>query len=78
MDLLRTATSTVYHQFFPDDISLLDESLVDDRRFLGYRQLTDVYLLSLAVTHAARLVTLDTRIPLHAVRGADESHLVVI
>ncbi len=77
-DLLRTATSTDHHQFIPDDASLLDESLVDDRRLSGYRQLTDVYLLALAVKHNVRLVTLDTRIPLDAVHGANESHLMVI
>ena len=58
------------HQFFPDDVSLLDGALVDVRRLSGHRQLTDVYLLALAVAHDARLVTLDTGIPLGAVPGA--------
>ena len=78
MDLLRAAASSEHHQFFPDDISLLNNGLIDDRRLLGHRQVTDVYLLALAVTHDARLVTRDTRIPLDAVHGANESHLVVI
>ena len=78
MDLLRAAVSSEHHQFIPDDISLLDDSLVDDRRLAGHRQLTDVYLLALAVAHDARLVTLDRRIPLDAVHGANESHLVVV
>lgn len=78
MERLRAATSTPYHQFIPDDISILDDALVDTRQLSGHRQLTDVYLLSLAVAHDARLVTLDRRIPLNAVRGAIEGHLVVI
>lgn len=78
MEQLRLATSTEHHQFIPDDISLLDAALVDDRRLLGHRQVTDVYLLALAATHDARLVTRDARIPLDAVPGATESHLVVI
>jgi toxin-antitoxin system PIN domain toxin len=78
MERLRAAVSTEHHQFISDDISLLDDSLVDARRLSGYRQLTDVYLLSLAVAHGARLVTLDTHIPLIAVWGASKRHLVVI
>ena len=78
MERLRAAVSTEYHRFIPDDISLLDDALVDAGRLLGHQQLTDAYLLALAVAHDARLVTLDTRIPVDAVRGANESHLVVI
>ena len=77
-ELLQAAVSTEHHQFIPDDISLLDDALVDDRELLGHRQLADVYLLALAVAHDARLVTLDTRIPLAPVHGADETHLMVI
>ena len=75
---LRAAASTPYHQFLADDISLLDDAVVDARQLSGHRQLTDVYLLGLAVAHDARLVTLDTCIPLSAVRGASERHLVII
>ena len=75
---LLVATSTPYHQFIADDISLLDDTLVQYSDLYSYRQLTDVYLLALAVAHDARLVTLDTHIPLGAVRGANEGHLVVI
>ena len=75
---LRDIVDTEHHRFIPDDISLLDDALVDVRQLLGHRQLTDVYLLALAVTHNARLVTLDTRISRDAVHGANESHLVVI
>ena len=78
LERLRTAVSTPYHQFISADISLLDDALIDARHLSGHRQLTDVYLLALAVTHDARLVTLDTRIPLTAVRGAAERHLTVI
>ena len=75
---LRAATSTPYHQFISDDISILDEALVDHRHLAGYRQLTDVYLLALAVSNDARLITFDSRIPLGAVNGATEQQLVVL
>ena len=77
-ELLQSAVSTEHHQFVPDNISLLDDMLVDTQRLSGHGQLTDVYLLALAVSHNARLVTLDTRIYLTAVHEANESHLVVI
>ena len=58
MERLRTAVSTEYHRFISEDISLLDDARLDTRRLAGHRQLTDVYLLALAVAHDARLVTL--------------------
>ena len=75
---LLDATSTSYHQFLRDDISILDDMLVEAQRLSGHSQITDVYLLALAVAHDARLVTLDRRIPLTTVRGATEEHLVVL
>ena len=75
---LLDATSSQDHQFIADDISLLDDTLVRFQELAGPRQLTDVYLLALAVAHDARLVTLDGRILLDAVRGATDDHLVVI
>ena len=77
MERLRTAVSTEYHRFISEDISLLDDARLDTRRLAGHRQLTDVYLLALAVAHDARLVTLDTHIPIDAVHGASRSHLVI-
>ena len=78
IDLLRVAVSRPSHRFFADDISILDNATIEFRHLSGYRQLTDVYLLALAMTHDARLVTLDTHIPLDAVRGATEENLVVL
>lgn len=45
---------------------------------LGHRQVTDLYLLALAVRHGGSLVTFDRRISIQAVPGAMASHLVVI
>ena len=75
---LREAVSTPWHRFLADDVSLLDDGIVDRRQLLGPRQLTDVYLLALAVAHGARLVTLDKSVSFAAVRGASEGHLAVI
>jgi len=66
------------HEFWPDDISLLDPALIDCSRLLGHRQITDIYLLALAVRNGGRLATLDRRIPLEAVNSARQEHLVLV
>ncbi len=66
------------HEFWPDDVSLLDSDVVDPTRIHGPRQLTDIYLLALAVRHEARLVTFDTGIPLAAVRKATNRALLIL
>jgi uncharacterized protein len=76
--LLTRLTARPDHAFWPDDVSVLDASVVDHTRVLNHRQLTDVYLLALAVKHGGRLVTLDSGIALTAVRGAKPGQLVVV
>lgn len=75
---LRQNTETAGHVFWPDDISCLDEELIAPSHVLGPRQLTDIYLLALAVKHGGRLVTFDRSIPVAAVHGARPDHLVVV
>ena len=66
------------HEFWPDDISITDEALFDHSPILGPNQITDVYLLGLAVKNGGRLVTFDRGLPLKAVRGAEARHLIVL
>jgi uncharacterized protein len=75
--LLDAATATDLHEFWPADITLLDRSVVDRSRIHGPRQLTDLYLLALAVNKGGCLATFDDAIALSAVPGADPAHLVV-
>lgn len=75
---LAQAAATPAHQFIADDYSLLEESRLDWRRLLGHRQVTDAYLLGLAVTHGCRFVSFDARINLAAVPGARTEHLLVL
>ena len=72
------ASATAFHEFWPDDVSLLDARVVDAARIHGPRQLTDVYLLALAVRHGGRFVTFDASVPLDAVRDAKKHHLVIL
>jgi toxin-antitoxin system PIN domain toxin len=78
IDLLAEQMNKADHAFWPDDISLRDSSRFNPSRILGPNQITDVYLLALAVKNGGRLVTFDRGIPLAAVRGAEPRHLVVI
>jgi hypothetical protein len=64
------------HEFWPDDISIADPSLFDRSRILGPNQLTDVYLLALALKNGGRLVTFDAGVPVAAVKGATKAHVV--
>jgi len=66
------------HEFWPDDVSLRNEKIFDVTRLHGPRQITDAYLLALAIAHGGRFVTLDDAIPLSAVRGAAKKHLLVL
>ena len=66
------------HEFWPDEVSIADEALFDDQYLLGPKQITDVYLLGLAVRRGGRLVTFDRGIARAAVRGADPDSLVMI
>ena len=66
------------HEFWPDEVSLLDSSLFDLSKVAGHRQLTDVYLLGLAHNRRGRLVTFDRAIPLAAVKGVSAAALEVV
>lgn len=73
---LREATLDDKHVFVPDDISLVDPSVVEPDALISHKTTTDIYLLALAVAHNARFVTFDHGISLRAVVGAANSHLV--
>lgn len=78
IDRLARAALGAHHAFWPCDASLLDARAIDRRLLHGPRQVTDAYLLALAVAHGGRLVTFDGAIPLAAVEGASAAHLVLL
>ncbi len=61
------------HRFWSDDISLMDSRYVDSRRLLVSGQITDSYLLALAVHHGGKLATLDERLSPEAVLLGDKA-----
>lgn len=78
LERLRKATESAYHEFWPDEISLLDPRVADAARVHGPRQITDVYLLALAVRHGGRFVTFDASVAADAVRGVGKQHIVAL
>ncbi len=76
--LMRAAVSTRHHEFWPDDVSLLDESRIDITRVHGPRQITDALLLAMAVNRRGKFVTFDSAVPTGAVRGFLVKHLLVL
>lgn len=75
---LVNACASLDHEFWPDDVSLRDDSVVDFTRVHGHNQITDLCLLALAVKHDGTLITFDQNIPLQAVHGATTAHLRVL
>jgi uncharacterized protein len=78
IETLQDVCTSPHHHFWPDDVSLLNSAAFDHHKIHGPRQLTDLYLLGLAVKNQGCLVTLDGQIPLSAVKGAKKPHLVVL
>ena len=78
MERLAEANASTFHEFWPDDVSLLDAKVADSSRIHGPRQLTDVYLLALAVRHAGQFVTFDTAVSVDAVKGAGKKQLLIL
>lgn len=65
------------HQFWSDDVSLLDSQHADAGRILSTDQVTDTYLLALARAHGGKLATFDRRLVVDAVPDGTR-HLEVI
>jgi toxin-antitoxin system PIN domain toxin len=78
VERLSEASASPLHEFWPDDISLLDAQVADSARIHGPRRITDLYLLALAVRHAGRFVTFDASVFLDAIRGAEKRNLLIL
>lgn len=76
VDRLAAFRASGGHSFWSDVLSLCQDHLFDFSHVGGYRQLTDVYLLALAVFNEGCLVTFDRRIRANAVVGAAGASLI--
>ena len=66
------------HTFWADSVSFCDSERLSLQHVLGHRQVTDVYLLALAVENGGRLVTFDRSILPETVAGASSEHLEIL
>lgn len=65
------------HVFWPDNLSLMGSDFVDAARIATPAQVTDTYLLALAVANRGQLATFDRRLSPAAVRrGRAALHLI--
>lgn len=77
IESVRSLIEIGSHRFIPDDLSLLDSSLINPSHLLGTKQVTDTYLLALAARNDAFLATLDERIVAQTVRDG-ANHLLIL
>jgi toxin-antitoxin system PIN domain toxin len=68
-EILQGLRALAGHEFWPDDLTLLDANQVDTTRLLDSAQVTDTYLLALASARRGRLATFDRRMVTSAVIG---------
>jgi hypothetical protein len=65
------------HVFWEDDLSLVASDLVDAEEIVTPGQVTDTYLLALAVANGGKLATFDRRLSTKAVhRGRASLHVI--
>ena len=75
---LRTLCSVPHHHFWSEELSLLDEKVFRPSHIAGPRQITDIYLLAVAVFHGGELVSFDQSIPWKAVVGASPKDIKIL
>ena len=61
---LEIKTNLPSHRFLPDDVSMTEVFQRLGKSVVGHRQVTDMYLLALALHHRAKLATMDEGIAL--------------
>ncbi len=60
--LLQSNLGHPAHQFWQDDIGFVEAMALLQRKPVGHQQVTDAYLLALAIHNKGRLATLDRRL----------------
>ena len=71
LSALKTAFVSSF-EFWPDNVSISDESVFNGSLIPGRRQVTDVYLIGLAMHHGGTIVSFDRTLSWQAVRGGSK------
>jgi hypothetical protein len=77
-ELIAILRSLDGHEFWPDDVTLFDSQRIDSARLLDSGQVTDTYLLALAVAHGGKFATFVRHLVTNAVvNGSQALYLIV-
>jgi toxin-antitoxin system PIN domain toxin len=60
--VLRDSMKDARHRFWPDAISYVDAVMLFNSKLVGHKQITDAYLLGLAIHNGGKLTTFDRSI----------------
>lgn len=77
MPVLASLTAQPGHVFWSDDVSLMDAARLHAERLLHHSQVTDSYLLALAVAHGGMLASFDRRLVPDAVQGGRDALVLI-
>lgn len=78
IERLAQAVSNEHHEYWTCSASLVDRGVIAPQNLRGSGQVTDAYLLALAVKHDGRFVTLDQSVALDTVPNAVPASLVIL
>lgn len=76
--LLQLAIANTVHHRLEHSISLLDPSRFQPSKLVSHRQITDLYLVGMAILYDVKLITFDRNIPTHAAIGFESRHMLVL
>jgi uncharacterized protein len=77
LHLLRLNLAHPAHVFWPDDLDLMSAVIPSGARLQSYRQITDAYLLGLAIQRKGQLATLDRSLAALLPRGGDSGDSLI-
>ena len=76
LEALEITTQHPAHQFWPDGLGVVEALAGLKSHLFGHQQVTDAYLLGLAIHHKGKLATLDQRVAELLAHRPDERHLI--
>jgi uncharacterized protein len=77
IELLNVNLNHPAHVFWPDDLTLVEAVRPMEQLLVGHKQVTDAYLLGLAIRRKAKLITLDRSISALLAREKQTALLVL-
>jgi toxin-antitoxin system PIN domain toxin len=76
---LRQLQELGNHEFWSDDLDFAGDNPIPLEHLMGHRQVTDAYLLGLAIHHEAQLVTFDRGIQnLLSAKSSDHHSILLL